>query len=86
MQEGWNKNMKEHFGPSWVSVLDESIHDWINLCTCTGWMFVPCKPQTFGNKYLTIACAKSKVIYNFDIVEGKDWTRVMGRKSLKRRG
>ena len=28
MQEGWNKNMTEHFDTSWVSVLDDSIQEW----------------------------------------------------------
>ena len=46
-------------------------------------MLVPCKPYPFGNEYHTIVCAKSKVIYNVDIVEGKDWPRVMGKKEFE---
>ena len=72
MQEGWNKNMAEHFEPSWFSVLDESIQEWINRYTCPGWMFFLRKPRPFGNMYHTIACAKYDVIYNVEIVEGKD--------------
>ena len=41
MQEGRNKSMAAHFDPSWVSVLYESIQEWINPYTCPGWMFVP---------------------------------------------
>ena len=41
IQEGWNKNMAAHFEPSWVSVLDDPIQEWINRYNCPGWMFVP---------------------------------------------
>ena len=30
IQEGWNKNMAAHFDPSWVSVINDSIQEWIN--------------------------------------------------------
>ena len=78
--------MAAHFDPSWVSVLDESIQEWINHYTCPGWMFVPCKTQPSGNEYHTITCAKSKVIYNVRIVEGKDRPRVMGKKESEEKG
>ena len=80
MQEGWNKNMAAHFETSWGSVIDESIQEWIYHYSCPVWMFVPCKPHHFGNKYSTILCAKYKVIYNVLIMEGKDRPRVMSEK------
>ena len=43
-------------------------------------MFDPHKPHPLGKKYHTIACAESKVIYNVEIVEGKDQPKVMGKK------
>ena len=46
MQEGCNNNMTAYFDSSWVSVLDDSIQEWINHYTCPGWMFVPHKPQS----------------------------------------
>ena len=49
-------------------------------------MFVPRKPYFLGNKYHTIVCAKSKVIYNFDIMEGKDLPRRVGKKDFKEKG
>ena len=49
-------------------------------------MFVPHKTQNFGNEYHTIACAKSKVIYNIDIMEGKDRTKGMGKKDFEEKG
>ena len=49
-------------------------------------MFVPCKPHSFGDEYHTIACDTSEVIYNVDIVDGKDWPRVMGKKEFEEKG
>ena len=49
-------------------------------------MFIPHNPHPFGNEYHTIACAKSKVIYNVEIVEGKDRPRVMGKKEFEEKG
>ena len=72
--------MAAHFDPSWFSVLDESVQEWINHYTCPGCMFVPRNPHLFGGNYHTIPCAKYKVIYNVDIVEGKDQPIVMGEK------
>ena len=46
-------------------------------------MFFPLKPHPFGNEYHTIACPKYKVVYNVDIVEGKDQIRVMGKKEFE---
>ena len=86
MQEGWNKNMAAHFEPPWSNVLDESIQECINRYNCPGWMFVPCKPHPFGDNYHIILCAKYKVIYNIEIVEGKDLLRVMGKKEFEEKG
>ena len=74
--------MVENFDPQWVSVLDKSIQEWINSCTCPGWMFVLHKPHHFGEKYHTIACELSKVIYHVDIVEGQDRPQGMGQKEF----
>ena len=49
-------------------------------------MFIPHNPHPFGNEYHTIACAKSKVIYNVDIVEGGDQLRVMSKKDFEEKG
>ena len=49
-------------------------------------MFVPWNPHTFENEYHTIACEKSKVIYNFEIVEGKDRPIVIGKKEFGEKG
>ena len=49
-------------------------------------MFVPRKPQLLGNEYHTISCAKSKVIYNVDIMEGKDLPIGVGNKEFNEKG
>ena len=46
-------------------------------------MFFPCKTHPFGNYYHLFACARFKVIYNVEIVEGKDRPRVMGKMEFE---
>src|SRR5687767_6925292 len=72
MIESWNANMLEKFVPSWVSCLDESLVPWVSKWTCPGWMVIPCKPHPFGNKYHTICCAQTRIMYSIELVEGKD--------------
>ena len=47
-EEAWNKNMEDEFSPSWVSVLDESIMEWLNKY-CPGFLCVGRKPHPFRN-------------------------------------
>ena len=68
-------HIQENFVPSWVSCLDESMSIWFNRWTCPGWVFCPRKPHPFGNEYHTIACGMSGILYDFEIVEGKDHPR-----------
>ena len=68
----WNSNMVEKFEPAWVSCLDESMSIWTNAFTCPGFMMVPRKPHPFGNEYHTICCGVSGVLYQMELVEGKD--------------
>ena len=49
-------------------------------------MFVPHKPHPFGNECKKIVCAEYNVIYNIEIVEGKDQPRVMGKKEFGEKG
>ena len=70
--KAWNANMTEVFQPSWLSCLDESISIWFSKFTCPGWMCVPRKPHPFGNEYHSICCANSKIMYQIELVEGKD--------------
>ena len=70
--EAWNANMTEQFTPSWVSCLDESMSTWTNKYSCPGWMFVPRKPWPFGNEYHTVCCSLSGILWQMELVEGKD--------------
>ena len=58
----------------------------MNHYTCPGWMFVPRKPHYFWYDYHIIVCAKYTVIYNMEIVEGKDLPIVMGKKEFEEKG
>ena len=70
--EAWNANMTEQFTPSWVSCLDESMSTWTNKYSCPGWMFMPRKPWPFGNEYHTVCCSLSGILWQMELVEGKD--------------
>ena len=64
--------MKLKFFPSWITCLDESISKWVGKYSCPGFMCVPRKPWPLGDEYNTIACGTSGVIYQLEIVEGRD--------------
>ena len=70
--EAWNANMTEQFTPSSVSCLDESMSTWTNKYSCPGWMFMPRKPWPFGNEYHTVCCSLSGILWQMELVEGKD--------------
>ena len=70
--EAWNANMTEQFTPSWVSCLDESMSPWTNKYSCPGWMFVPRKLWPFGNEYHTVCYSLSGILWQMELVEGKD--------------
>ena len=75
MEDAWNANMTKVFEPSWVSVLDESMQEWISKYTCPAWMCVGRKPHPFGNYSHTIDCGFSKIMWFAEIVEGRDRPR-----------
>ena len=68
----WKENMASIFSCSWASCLDESMSIWLNKWTCPGWVFCPRKPHPFGNEYHTICCGLSGVLFDMEMVEGKD--------------
>ena len=55
-EEACNNNMEDEFSPSWVSVLDESMVEWLKKY-CPGFMCVGRKPRPFGNELHTLSCA-----------------------------
>ena len=70
--KAWNSNMVEQFTPSWVRCLDKSMSTWTNKYSCPGWMFVPEKPWSFGNEYHMVCCSISGILYQKELVKGKD--------------
>ena len=64
--------MTKFFEPSWVSMLDESMQEWISKYTCTTWMCVVRKPHPFGNGRHTIAFRLLKIMWFAEIVKGRD--------------
>ena len=64
--------MTDQITPSWVSCLDESMSTWTNKYSCPGWMFVPRKPWPFGNEYHTVCCSLSGILWQMELIEGKD--------------
>ena len=77
MITAWKDNMFAAFTLGWVSCLDESMSTWINKYTCPGFIFCPRKPWPFGNEYHTIADALSGILYDLEIVKGKDQPQEM---------
>ena len=63
--------MEDEFSPSWVSVVDESMMEWLNKY-CPGVMCVVRKPQPFGNERHTISCELTLILFRALIAEGKD--------------
>ena len=66
-EEAWNKNMEGEYSPSWVSVLYESMMEWINKY-CPDYMCVGRKPHPSGNKRHTISCALTSTLLRALIV------------------
>ena len=80
MLEAWGVNT------GYVNCLDESMSIWTNKFTCPGFMFVPHKPQPFGNEYHTVCCCTSGIMWGIDLVEGKDRPRALGQQEFDNMG
>ncbi len=84
--QSWNENMKQIFTPGWTSCLDESMSVWANRKTCPGWMYVSRKPHPQGNEYHTLADSETKIIYQFELVEGGDRSPSLGEQRYSNLG
>ena len=71
MVEVWGTNMRDNFLPGYMNCLNESMSVWTNKFTCPSFMFVPCKPWLFGNKYHTMCCCSLGIMWGIDLVEEK---------------
>ncbi len=85
----FNNHCENNYHPGWLSCLDESMIYWLSKY-CPGWMCIPWKPHLFGNKYHTICDGDSKkgcpLIYQVELVEGKDWPKELGPKEFEDQG
>ena len=70
-EEVWKNKMEDEFIPSWVSVLDESMMEWLNEY-CSVFKCVGHKPNPFGNERPTISYALTSILFRDLIVERKD--------------
>ena len=86
MIDAWGSNMNNAFAPGYMNCLDESVSVWTNKFTCPGFMFVPRKPWPFGNKYHTVCCCLSGIMWGIDLVEGKDHPRQLGQLKYEELG
>ena len=77
--EAWNKNTEDEFIPSWVSVLDDSMMEWINKYY-PGFMCVGRKLHPFGNERHKISCALTSILFRALIVKGKDRPKELEKK------
>jgi hypothetical protein len=84
--DAWNDNMARSFHPSWVVIVEESMSVWTNEHTCPGFMFVPRKPWPFGNEYHSACCGMSGIIFQVEIVEGKDRPHKLGGREYNELG
>jgi len=82
----WKQNMHDIFSPSYMTCLDESMSIWNNKWSCPGWIFCPRKPHPFGNEWHTISCALSGILFDLEIVEGKDRPKELGKDPSNRFG
>ncbi len=59
-----------------MSCIDKSMNSWLNKL-CPGFMSLPCKPHSFGNKYHLIANGDDgkPIMWRVRIVEGNNWLR-----------
>ena len=84
--DAFNERMTEIFSPAWVSCLDESMSVWTSKWTCPGWIYVPRKPHPMGNEYHTICCGKTRILYQLELVEGKERPAELGPRPYENLG
>ncbi len=68
MVKAFNNHMEAVLDPSWITWLDESMVAFLKEF-CPNCVYVKQKPHPFGNKYHTIACSLSKIIFRIEMVE-----------------
>mmetsp|Transcript_5873 Transcript_5873/g.14984 ORF Transcript_5873/g.14984 Transcript_5873/m.14984 type:complete len:441 (+) Transcript_5873:607-1929(+) len=67
----WHEMMFKHYRPSWLNCGDESMCFCSNP-KCPGFILCPRKPKPTGNEYNTLADNKTRIVFSFELREGKD--------------
>ncbi len=79
--------MAAMFAPNWILCLDEhTMSIWYSMFTFMGWVFYPRKPHPFSNKYHTVCCAKSEILTQIYMLEGKDHQKEMDPPENENKG
>ena len=82
----WNYNMEKNYSPRYISCLDESMMKWFNKYTYPEFMFVTCKPWTFGNEWYIISCSDSGILFCVEVGKGKDTSDEPPPQNIQREG
>jgi hypothetical protein len=78
--DGFNKHLVEHFYPSYMLTIDESMVAWRGI-DLPHLSFVPRKPEPLGVEIKTLACFTSRILIQMEFAEGKE---VMCTKEYER--
>ena len=69
--EAYNSNMSTNFIQGWVFCLDESTMIWTKKFV-PGWVGLPRNPYPSGNKWHSICCEISVVVFFVELAKGED--------------
>ena len=64
--------MKTIFVPGWMSYINDSMSICTQKSKSPGWIFFPCNPHPYDNKYHYISDGVSGIFYTVEIADGKD--------------
>ena len=70
--DGLNKWWRTVFTPGDKLTIDESMIKWLSRYLCPGWVKVGRKPDSMGHELKTLADSTSRVLFQFELQEGKD--------------
>lgn len=70
-----NELWKHVFVPGYLLCIDESMIKWLGRNRCPGWMKVGRKPDSIGHELKTMACATTRIMFSFELQEGKSLDR-----------
>jgi hypothetical protein len=75
MVQQWNSHMVKAYHPSTLLCLDEIMSAWTNMSTAPSIQFLPRKPKPLGSEYKAIADSQTGVLFNLELVQGKETTQ-----------